>query len=87
MAQRRTKKHKQKQAEKQSAVSYSLSSVEMDSKAKQKTQLKKSAPSNQQNIFGYSLDFIKQDLIRTIVVTLIVVAVLAVIMYVDLRFT
>jgi hypothetical protein len=85
MAVRRTKKHKQEQAEKQ-VTTYSLSLPKTSTTSAKSVQVAAVAKkSNTQDMFDYSLDFIKQDLLRTIVVATIVVFVLVVVVYFDLR--
>jgi len=86
MAVKRTKEHKLKQMEKQVSI-YSLADVKTSAKGTQKkNSTTKSAPAAaSQEMFGYPIHFIRQDLLKTFFITLIVVSVLIGIVYFDLR--
>lgn len=96
MAIKRTRQHKMAQAVKlQEAQHYSLAEVEQGSGSGGKVGVnhravgKGNTIGNQQfsdnNLFGYSLHLIRQDIIKTGAVALIVVTVLAVIVWLDIR--
>lgn len=79
MAKKRTKAEKEG-ANKRRSMSYSLGEIDAQAKKRSTSRAKKnSAPAEESNIFGYSTDFIKQDLLKTIGVTAIIIALLLVI--------
>lgn len=86
MAERRTRKQKEKQTQRQDNTTYSFVAAK-GKLSKTKAVSYTSSSKVDDDFFGYSLDYIKQDLIKTIIVTLIVLAVLAAIVYADFRFT
>lgn len=83
MAIKRTRQHKMTQAIKlQEAQRYSFTEVEKKSGLPAKKAVNQFESTN---MFGYSLQLIKQDIIKTGIVAVIVVSLLAVIFWLDIR--
>jgi hypothetical protein len=74
MAGHRTKKHKVAQTARRQQVQYSLTETESIDSRTAVAQVKKQVSSDE--LFGYSIELIKKDILKTVMIGALIVAVL-----------